>query len=116
VIGNDIKITLVRVRGNSVRIGIEAPRDVRVVRGELLVHDNVEEHISRLSSVAHNQDEPTCEELQLSEREHAFAHPSLAPRANQTKLPPQIFVGRVRRDGGSAELRRAPLARFMSAH
>ncbi len=35
LIGDNIKITLVRVRGNSVRIGIEAPRDVRIVRGEL---------------------------------------------------------------------------------
>ena len=35
LIGDDVKITLLRVRGNSVRIGIEAPRDVRVVRSEL---------------------------------------------------------------------------------
>lgn len=35
LIGDNIKITLVRVKGGSVRIGIDAPRDVRVVRGEL---------------------------------------------------------------------------------
>ncbi len=35
LIGDNIKITLVRVRGNAVRIGIDAPRDVRIVRGEL---------------------------------------------------------------------------------
>ena len=35
LIGDDIKITLVRVRGNSVRIGIDAPKDIRIVRGEL---------------------------------------------------------------------------------
>ena len=34
-IGEDIRITVVRVRGNTVRIGIEAPQQVRVVRGEL---------------------------------------------------------------------------------
>ena len=34
-IGNDITITVLRVKGNSVRIGVEAPRDVRVIRGEL---------------------------------------------------------------------------------
>jgi len=34
-IGDDIKITVLRVKGNTVRIGIEAPRDVRVVRSEL---------------------------------------------------------------------------------
>ncbi|MFW6171379.1 MAG: carbon storage regulator [Planctomycetota bacterium] len=34
-IGEDITITLLRVKGNKVRIGIEAPERVRVVRGEL---------------------------------------------------------------------------------
>ena len=39
LIGDDIKITLVRVRGNSVRIGIDAPKHIRVVRGELAARD-----------------------------------------------------------------------------
>ena len=39
LIGDDIKITLVRVRGNSVRIGIDAPKNIRVVRGELAAKD-----------------------------------------------------------------------------
>ena len=34
-IGDSIVITILRVQGHSVRVGIEAPRDVRVVRGEL---------------------------------------------------------------------------------
>jgi carbon storage regulator CsrA len=34
-IGNDITVTVLRVKGQQVRIGIEAPRDVRVIRGEL---------------------------------------------------------------------------------
>lgn len=34
-IGNDITITVVRVKGNTVRVGIDAPRDVRIVRAEL---------------------------------------------------------------------------------
>lgn len=36
VIGQDVKITVVRVEGNQVRIGIEAPGDVRILRGELV--------------------------------------------------------------------------------
>lgn len=135
LIGNDIKITLVRVRGNSVRIGIEAPREVRVVRGELTVHDE--------TSGAKNG-ERSCEELQLSEREEAFAHPVVARPLSESKVKKaaiqssgavsrldefpvvshpsfdtsvarQVFVGRVDREGESVELRRAPLARFMSA-
>jgi carbon storage regulator CsrA len=34
-VGENIVITILNVKGNSVRIGIEAPRDVRVMRGEL---------------------------------------------------------------------------------
>ena len=35
VIGPSIRITLVGIRGNQVRIGIDAPRSVRVHREEL---------------------------------------------------------------------------------
>lgn len=34
-IGDDIRITVLRVKGNTVRIGIEAPKQVRVIREEL---------------------------------------------------------------------------------
>ncbi len=37
-IGDNITITVVEVRGNRVKIGIEAPRSVGVVRGELEPH------------------------------------------------------------------------------
>jgi carbon storage regulator CsrA len=38
VIGENIKITILQIKGNTVRIGIEAPREVRVIRGELPPH------------------------------------------------------------------------------
>ena len=34
-IGDQVTITILRVKGQTVRVGIEAPRDVRVIRGEL---------------------------------------------------------------------------------
>lgn len=34
-IGDEVTVTVLRVKGNKVRIGIEAPDHVRVVRGEL---------------------------------------------------------------------------------
>ena len=34
-IGDNIKITVLRVKGNTVRIGIEAPKHVKVIRDEL---------------------------------------------------------------------------------
>jgi carbon storage regulator CsrA len=34
-IGEQITVTVLRIKGNTVRVGIQAPREVRVVRGEL---------------------------------------------------------------------------------
>lgn len=39
-IGNDIKLRILRLTGGSVRLGIEAPPDVRVLRSELGVFDD----------------------------------------------------------------------------
>jgi carbon storage regulator len=35
-IGNDITITVVQIKGERVRIDLDVPRDVPVLRGELL--------------------------------------------------------------------------------
>jgi len=35
-IGNDVCVTVVRLEGGQVRLGIEAPREVSVVRAELV--------------------------------------------------------------------------------
>jgi carbon storage regulator CsrA len=34
-IGDNVTITILRLKGNTVRVGITAPRDLKVVRGEL---------------------------------------------------------------------------------
>ena len=39
LIGNDIKITVTAINGNQVRIGIDAPREVKVLREELVWRD-----------------------------------------------------------------------------
>jgi len=39
-IGDDIEITVLEVRGDRVRLGIAAPREVRVMRSELLSNDS----------------------------------------------------------------------------
>lgn len=120
LIGNDIKITLIRVRGNSVRIGIDAPREVRVVRGELKAFENKSGDV---------------ENYVPSDREGAFAHPrppiaarATGTRRNQTaKLEraasdpilqattPQTVEGQIRPSSGEVKLARAPLAAFVSA-
>jgi carbon storage regulator CsrA len=40
LIGDQIKITVLKSRGNTVRLGIDAPRDIKVVRGELTAADS----------------------------------------------------------------------------
>lgn len=44
VIGENIRVVVHRVAGNRVTIGIEAPNDVRIVRGELQIHEAFHEH------------------------------------------------------------------------
>jgi carbon storage regulator CsrA len=119
LIGDNIKITLVRVRGNSVRIGIEAPRDIRIVRGEL---DSLDSKYA------------TEVEAELDDREQVFAHPQTkitgktdsvssnrighlmdekdsAPESEPNR---SIFVGRIHRPETSDRTNNRPLAGFMS--
>ncbi len=38
-IGNDIKLTIIKIKGGQVRLAIEAPKEVKVLRGELKVEN-----------------------------------------------------------------------------
>jgi carbon storage regulator len=39
LVGNDVKITVIRIGPNSVRIGIDAPGHLNIVREELCLND-----------------------------------------------------------------------------
>ena len=41
--GLGVTITLVKIKGNQVRVGIDAPRDQLIVRGELMVKVDADE-------------------------------------------------------------------------
>ena len=41
-IGDEIEISIVKVKGNQIVLGIEAPREISVIRSELLSED---EHV-----------------------------------------------------------------------
>jgi len=43
-IGDGITVTVIKVKGNTVRIGIDAPSDVKIIRGELeMISESAEE-------------------------------------------------------------------------
>lgn len=44
IIGDNIRVVIHRVAGNRVTVGIEAPNDVRIVRGELTLHEEEAGH------------------------------------------------------------------------
>ena len=51
-IGDDVVVTVVRLEGGQVRLGIEAPREVAVVRAELLDGRGVKPHQAEPSAIA----------------------------------------------------------------
>lgn len=50
-IGNDITITVLRMKGKAVRLGIEAPENVPVVRGELSFESEAGGAITKATTV-----------------------------------------------------------------
>jgi carbon storage regulator CsrA len=48
-IGKDITICVVEIRGSNVRIGVEAPRDLLVLRGELIDGSDGTDEVDRAS-------------------------------------------------------------------
>ena len=51
VIGDDIKIKIVEIKGKQVRIGIEAPRNVEVNREEIYQQKNEEKDHSEMEQM-----------------------------------------------------------------
>lgn len=124
LIGDDIKITLLRVRGNSVRIGIEAPRSTRIVRGELF--PKADESATIKQEIDVELDGP------IDDLAEVFAHPESQTIVRETKSRPtakptnriegtsevskaELFVGTVKKSGKNPKLIPAPLAAFVSA-
>src|SRR5262245_24903040 len=62
-IGNNIIVTILQVKGQTVRVGIEAPREVRVVRGEIAGIEAAEK------SAAHDDKNHPLPKAELSNEE-----------------------------------------------
>jgi carbon storage regulator len=46
LIGDNVAVTIVRIGPNTVRLGIDAPRDMNIVREELCVRSLGVEHVA----------------------------------------------------------------------
>lgn len=122
-IGEDVEITVIRVRGNSVRIGIKAPKEIRVTRGELdskprrpisdasIKTDQPPEHRDPISTV-----ETQSPERPLAKRDNdkmKRVNRIAAYSDNQGKAPSRIIMGRTIRDPQQPLLARGPLSDFL---
>lgn len=47
MIGNEVTVTVLAVKGNQVRIGVNAPKEVSVHREEIYVRINQEQNASK---------------------------------------------------------------------
>jgi len=114
LIGDDITLTLVRVRGNSVRIGIDAPREVRVRRGELARGEAArgEAAVSAADPVEREEvfARPDSQNIQRS----GATGPSPSPSAPLQGRPDVLLQPASQTDPAHA-IRRAPLSAFVSA-
>ena len=52
VISDNVRIEILKVSGNTVRIGVQAPRDVKILRGELAPYGISHEDTSSKESLA----------------------------------------------------------------
>jgi carbon storage regulator len=61
LIGDNIKITIVALSGDNVRIGIDAPRDIKILRSE--VYEEVQRQNIEAASALKLKDQETAAKL-----------------------------------------------------
>lgn len=89
-IGENITVTVLEVKGSSVRVGIDAPRDVKIMRLEALLRDQMQTDAVFASNALSTQPASGSEQLQPPNSSPVKASNSLpvsniAPLAQRTK-------------------------------
>ena len=93
-IGDNITITILRVKGQTVRVGVEAPRSTKVIRGEL------PPIVAGTTAIAHTEEDESTDEHELGSIELPA---SISPTSKVAQME----------DASEGPLaRRRPLARF----
>ncbi|MCA9230053.1 MAG: carbon storage regulator [Planctomycetales bacterium] len=74
-IGSSIVITVVRMKGKAVRLGIEAPGDVSILRGELAFETSEQEELaSKPASPANREETPAPRETAANAHRNSANH------------------------------------------
>jgi len=93
-IGPHITITILEVKGHSVRVGIQAPRDVNVVRSELAARIAQEEKISKSAPSMQQSTEPSATQVELTvtqtDESRPTVNPSVRCRAPRARVAPKM--------------------------
>lgn len=106
-IGDQVTITIVRIQGNMVRVGIEAPKTVRVIRGEIAATEKPD------AESLGTQREPAADSVPLVLDEGWVGGGDSATdvaEATDQHRPPRGLVGRVRWPSGKSKRKRAEVA------
>lgn len=91
-IGNNIVVTILQVKGQTVRVGIEAPREVRVVRGEISDKDEkVSDHDQRLPAVEISDEEKEVLLGTTKDSVKASAEPATLRRAVSRSMTSDVL-------------------------
>jgi carbon storage regulator CsrA len=102
-VGDNIVITVTRVRGDVVRLGIEAPRDVKIMRGELVGKPDKKSGRVQIGEKGENPSDAACAsgELYVDEEDP----PAISERASsgpQRSGPLAMFLQIARTDLAAA--------------
>jgi carbon storage regulator CsrA len=105
VIGDNVKVTVLKIKGNTVRLGIEAPRNIRVIRGELPVHEEAPAEMAEVTIVFNNDTEQPLDDSCLdvvpfdpnAKRQSESSRSSSTPKAttHRESLPKSLSSNRL---------------------
>lgn len=113
-LGDNIKITVLRVKGNTIRLGIEAPRDVRVVRGELEPLPQESRSSDSVYTAVIEESGDAAGQGAAKARGPASQHLAAKLTSKEMDLGPGQ-IARSAPAGGDAQRGRSPLGAFLSA-